>query len=309
VPTGNRPLADYIRKRRTLHWPITLSAALMVLNVTLMVCWIVLFAQLNSLGALTIGTIAFALVLIGLSFYLFLTIKEIQLNRRQANFVDSVTHELKTPLASIRLYLETLQLRELDEERRSEFYEVMQRQLVRLDTLISHLLEIGRLDAIGHDSEAEDIELEPLLRRCAQAACDRHKCQHEDVFEFDVQKATIHARPIVLEMIFGNLLDNAIKYGSRQPEVQVTVSTRSRGRIVTRIADNGEGVAPELKKKIFRIFFRGGEELTRQQTGTGLGLYIVRTLVHTLKGRIRVQDRGDQPGSIFEVELPGRVAA
>ena len=82
-----------------------------------------------------------------------------------------------------------------------------------------------------------------------------------------------------------------------------------RGRIVTRIADNGEGVAPELKKKIFRIFCRGGEELTRQQTGTGLGLYIVRTLVHTLKGRIRVQDRGDQPGSIFEVELPGRVAA
>ena len=309
MPTGNRPLADYIRKRRTLHWPITLSAALMVLNVTLMVCWIVLFAQLNSLGALTIGTIAFALVLIGLSFYLFLTIKEIQLNRRQANFVDSVTHELKTPLASIRLYLETLQLRELDEERRSEFYEVMQLQLVRLDTLISHLLEIGRLDAIGHDSEAEDIELEPLLRRCAQAACDRHKCQHEDVFEFDLQKVTIHARPIVLEMIFGNLLDNAIKYGSRQPEVQVTVSTRSRGRIVTRIADNGEGVAPELKKKIFRIFFRGGEELTRQQTGTGLGLYIVRTLVHTLKGRIRVQDRGDQPGSIFEVELPGRVAA
>ena len=302
-------MADYIRKRRTLHWPITLSAALMVLNVTLMVCWIVLFAQLNSFGALTIGTIAFALVLVGLSFYLFLTIKEIQLNRRQANFVDSVTHELKTPLASIRLYLETLQLRELDEERRSEFYEVMQRQLVRLDTLISHLLEIGRLDAIGHDSEAEDIELEPLLRRCAQAACDRHKCQHEDVFEFDLQKATIHARPIVLEMIFGNLLDNAIKYGSRQPEVQVTVSTRSRGRIVTRIADNGEGVAPELKKKIFRIFFRGGEELTREQTGTGLGLYIVRTLVHTLKGRIRVQDRGDQPGSIFEVELPGRVAA
>jgi signal transduction histidine kinase len=302
-------LADYIRKRRTLHWPITLSAALMVLNVTLMVCWIVLFAQLNSLGALTIGTIAFALVLIGLSFYLFLTIKEIQLNRRQANFVDSVTHELKTPLASIRLYLETLQLRDLDQERRDEFYEVMQREVLRLDTLINHLLEVGRLGAIGHDSEAEDIELEPLLRRCAQAACARHKCQDQDVFAFDLQPATIHARPIVLEMIFGNLLDNAIKYGSRQPEVQVSVSTRSRGRIVTRIADNGEGIAPELKKKIFRIFFRGGEELTRQQTGTGLGLYIVRTLVHTLKGRIRVQNRTDQPGSIFEVELPGRVAA
>ena len=119
----------------------------------------------------------------------------------------------------------------------------------------------------------------------------------------------IHARPIILEMIFGNLLDNAIKYGSKRPEVQVEVAVRGRGRVVTRITDNGDGVDPELKQKIFRIFFRGGEELKRRQTGTGLGLYIVRTLVHTLKGRIRVHERDDQSGSVFEVELPGRVAA
>jgi len=301
-------MADYIRKRRTLHWPITLSAALMVLNVALMVCWIILFAQLNSFGALTIGTIAFALVLVGLSFYLVLTIKEIQLNRRQANFVDSVTHELKTPLASIRLYLETLQLRELDLERRNEFYQVMEQQLLRLDNLINQLLEVGRLDAIGHESEAENIELEPLLKRCAQEACRRHKCNLADVFEFDCQQTVVHARPIVLEMIFGNLIDNAIKYGSTQPIVQVSVDLRGRGRVVARIADNGDGNAPELKQKIFRIFFRSGEELTRRQTGTGLGLYIVRTLVLSLKGRIKVQDRDNQPGSVFEVELPGQVA-
>lgn len=302
-------MADYIRKRRTLHWPITLSAALMILNVALMVCWIVLFAQLNSFGALTVGTIAFALVLIGLSFYLFLTIKEIQLNRRQANFVDSVTHELKTPLASIKLYLETLQLRELDVERRDDFYNTMQQELIRLDTLINQLLEVGRLDAIGQESETEDIQLEPLLRRCAQAACAKHKHVAPDVFDFVIPPVVIHARPIVLEMIFGNLLDNAIKYGAEQPEVRVEVSTRSRGRILTQIIDNGDGIAPELKKKIFRIFVRSGEELTRRKKGTGLGLYIVRTLVHTLKGRIRVQDRSDRSGSVFEVELPGHVAA
>ncbi len=301
-------MADYIRKRRTLHWPITLSAALMVLNVALMICWIILFARLNSFGALTIGTIAFALVLVGLSFYLVLTIKEIQLNRRQANFVDSVTHELKTPLASIRLYLETLQLRDLDPERRDEFYQVMEQQLLRLDNLINQLLEVGRLDAIGQESEAEDIDLLPLLRRCAQAACTRHKCDLGEVFQFECQQAVIHARPIVLEMIFGNLIDNAIKYGSAQPIVQVSVVRRGRGQIVTRVADNGDGIAPELKKKIFRIFFRSGEELTRSQTGTGLGLYIVRTLVHSLKGRIKVQDRDNQPGTAFEVELPGQVA-
>ena len=103
--------------------------------------------------------------MVGLSFYLFLTIKEIQLNRRQANFVDSVTHELKTPLASIKLYLETLQLRELDVARRDDFYNTMQQELIRLDTLINQLLEVGRLDAIGQESETEDIQLEPLLRR------------------------------------------------------------------------------------------------------------------------------------------------
>ncbi len=302
-------MADYPRKRRTLHWPITLSAALMVLNVALMVCWIVLFAQLNSFGALTIGTIAFALVLVGLSFYLFLTIKEIRLNRRQANFVDSVTHELKTPLASIRLYLETLQLRDLDSDKRLHFYTVMEQELHRLDTLINHLLEVGRLDAIGHDSQTEDIALEPLLRRCAEAACTRHKCSDSEVFDFKLEPAVIHARPIVLEMIFGNLIDNAIKYGATVPEVQVEVASRGRGRIVTRITDNGDGVPPQLKNKIFQIFFRGGDELLRKQTGTGLGLFIARTLVNTLNGRIRVQPRTDQSGSVFEVELPGRVAA
>ena len=171
------------------------------------------------------------------------------------------------------------------------------------------VLEVGRLDAIGQESESEDIPLEPLLKRCARAACTRHALTDEDVFAFNIQPTVIHARPIVLEMIFGNLLDNAIKYGSTQPEVQVEVTAKPRGRIVTRITDNGAGVDPELKKKIFRIFFRGGEELKRRQTGTGLGLYIVRTLVHTLKGRIRVHPRDDQPGSVFEVELPGRVAA
>ena len=103
-----------LRKRRSFRWPITLSVVLMTLNVALMVCWIVMLAHLNSYAALTIGTVVFALILVGLTFYLILTIKEIRLNRRQANFVDSVTHELKSPIASLQLYLETLQMRTMD---------------------------------------------------------------------------------------------------------------------------------------------------------------------------------------------------
>ena len=294
------------RKRRTLHLPITLSVLLMVLNVVLMVCWIVLLAQLNSWNALTIGTVAFALILVVSGFYLFLNIKEVRLNQRQANFVDSVTHELKTPIASLRLYLDTLRLRHVDPRQQEEFFKVMDTELVRLDHLINQLLEVARLDAIGQEADPEDIELEPLLRRCAEASARHHKRKAEEVFTFEVEPAVIRARRMPLEMIFGNLLDNAIKYGAAEPRVDVSVRVNERGRVITRIVDNGEGVPVHLRQRIFKIFYRGGNELERRQKGTGVGLYIVRTLVGLLKGKVRVLDRENRIGSVFEVDLPGR---
>ena len=299
----------HLRKTRTLHWPITLSALLMASNVALMVCWIVLLANRNSWTTLTIGVVVFALILVGLTFYLVLTIKEVRLNQRQANFVDSVTHELKSPIASLKLYLETLQMRSLDRPQREEFYQVMEEELKRLDRMISQLLEVGALDAIGHKAETEDISLEPLLRRCADPASAQHKCALADVFTFDIEPAVIRARRMVLEMIFGNLLDNAIKYSAEKPAVDIQVRVMDRGRVVTSICDNGEGIPADIRKKIFRIFYRGGNELERTQKGTGLGLYIVRTLVHILKGSVKVDDRLGRPGSIFEVDLPGRAEA
>ncbi len=107
-------------------------------------------------------------------------------------------------------------------------------------------------------------------------------------------------------MIFGNLLDNAIKYAGDPPEVEVKVRVRDRGRVVVKVSDNGEGVSADQRKKIFRIFHRAENELERRRKGTGLGLYIARTLVHMLKGKITVHDRDGEPGSVFEVDLPGR---
>jgi len=123
-----------------------------------------------------------------------------------------------------------------------------------------------------------------------------------------VQPAVIHARPLVLESVFRNLLDNAVKYGGDPPRVEIQVRVGERGWVVARIADNGDGVPPELRKRIFGMFFRAGSELTRRQKGTGLGLYIVHTLVRQMKGRISVHDRPGLPGSVFQVELPGRPA-
>ncbi len=281
----------------------------MLLTVALMICWIVLLAHFKFWTALTIGTIVFSLILIGLSVYLVLTIKQVRINQMQANFVDSVTHELKTPLASIRLYLETLQMRDVDAEQRNEFYSVMGRELVRLDHLINQLLEVGRLDAIGQHIASEDVSLEPLLRKIARTTCDYQRCDFNRVISFDLQPAIVYARPIILEMIFGNLLDNAVKYAAAEPLVHITMSVRTireEEKVVIQIQDNGEGIPVDIRNKIFRIFYRAGSELKRKTKGTGLGLYIVRSLVHFMEGEVRVADSPSQTGSLFEVELPGR---
>ena len=124
----------------------------MTVNIALMVLLIVQLAKQSLWMALTLGSVALALSLFGISFYSFLTIKDIQLNRRQSNFVDSVTHELKTPIAALRLYLDTLIMRDPGPEDRQDFYATMDKELGRLDRLINQLLEVGRLDAIGHQS-------------------------------------------------------------------------------------------------------------------------------------------------------------
>ena len=306
--TGNRSALQLMRKvrRGRLRLPITLSVVLMVLNVALMVFWIILAAQIYWWTALTIGTVVFVLILVGLSLYLVLTIKEVRLSQRQSDFIDSVTHELKTPIATLRLYLETLQMRSLAEEQRREFYSTMKTELERLDHLISQLLEVKRLDALGMESDPEDILLEPLIRHCARVECNRRQFEVEQIFEFDIEPAVIHTRRILLEMIFRNVIDNAIKYGASEPQILVQVRVSKGGRVITRVMDNGEGVDPEIRKDIFKIFYRGESELERRKTGTGLGLYIVRTLVHLLGGKVTVHDRLDQPGSVFAIDLPGR---
>ncbi len=299
-------MADFRRKRRHLGLPIWSSVLLMTVNIALMAILIVQLARQSSWLSLILGSSALAISLFGISFYSFLTIKEIQLNRRQSNFVDSVTHELKTPIAALRLYIDTLLLREPEAQDRREFYETMNTELTRLDRLINQLLEVGRLDALGNQSDPETVELEELLRQCAQAACLHHKKEINDVFRFEIAPLALTSRRLLLEMIFGNLMDNAVKYGGSPPQVTVQAFALGTGRVCVRIRDNGTGVALENRRRIFQLFVRGNDELQRTKTGTGLGLYIVRTLVGLLKGRVSVTDADSGPGSVFEVTLPGR---
>ena len=307
-PVRFADMADFRRKRRHLKLPIWSSVVLSAANITLMAVLIVLLARQNAWLSLVLGAIALGISLFAIYFYSFLTIKEIQLNRRQANFVDSVTHELKTPIAALRLYLDTLLMRDLSTEDRRDFYNTMETELERLNQLINQLLEVGRLDAIGSQTESECVELLPLLQMAAESACKHHQRFTADVFEFDVDPVTLHTRRLVLEIIFGNLIDNAVKYGGEPPRVHVSARARGRDRVVVRVRDNGNGIPNTQRRQVFHLFFRGSDELHRTRKGTGLGLHIVKTLVGFLKGRISVHNTREGDGSVFEVTLPGRLA-
>jgi len=253
-----------------------------------------------------VGVVAFTLILIGALLWLVLYIKEVNLNHRQANFVDSVTHELKSPIAALQLYLETLRLRPMDDAQRAEFHAVMEHELHRLDRLINQLLEVGRLDHIGESEEPEEIPVDALLRKAAALAAAHHKAPFESTFTFDVPPLRLHGRRIVLDMIFSNLIDNAVKYGGEPALVDIVAQRYGAGRLRVSIRNNGQGIPYDERRRIFQIFYRGGSELERRRKGTGLGLYIVHTLVRRLKGRVGVRDRYDgESGCVFDIDLPG----
>ncbi len=148
-----------------------------------------------------------------------------------------------------------------------------------------------------------DVDLAAMLQGCAETACRRHHLEAKSV-QLSTVPAIIHARQIDVEMVFDNLIDNAIKYGGSPPEVLVACELAGRGSVVTRVTDNGSGIPAKWRRKVFGRFVRMGSELERSRTGTGLGLFIVRTLVKRLRGQITVHDRADQKGTVFEVRLP-----
>lgn len=302
---------DFPSRRRSLGWPIALGVVMIVLLVALTVGWLVLPALGDDWnpGAywtiVALGATFLVLVLVGVVLYLALTIKAFRLNQRQSNFIDSVTHELKSPIASLKLYLQTLSRRPVSGEEAAGFYRFMLDDLERLDTLINHMLDAARLDQRPAEAELRDVELSSLLANAAETACRRYHLP-EDTIKLELTPALIRARPIDLEMVFRNLIDNAIKYAGSPPEVRVQARFARPETITVGVSDNGPGIPPKLRRKIFGRFVRLGSELEREKTGTGLGLFIVRTLVQRLKGAIHVRAAGQGSGTVFEVELPAR---
>jgi len=288
-----------------------------VLLITLVVGWVLLtvkgaMADTPRAGLywtlLSIGTTFLVLVLVGVGLYLALSIKAINLNRRQTNFTDSVTHELKSPIASLKLCLQTLDRRQLNSEEQARFHRCMLEDVARLDVLINNILDAGQLDKRTIGSQYESLQLKELLEDCSRLVRQRHPLA-ENAITLQAPDRRLRAPRAILEMIVRNLMDNAVKYGGTPAEVIVQATHEPDRTLILRVIDNGPGIAPKLRRKIFGRFVRLGDELERRTKGTGLGLYIVRSAAKQLHGNVRVYDRPDKMGSVFEVTLPDMVAA
>ncbi len=226
--------------------------------------------------------------------------KEVGLARQQKNFLLSITHEFKSPLASIKLYLQTLQRHDLDADREAAFIQGAINDTERLNNLVENALLANLIDHNGYSFNKEELNLSAFIRLLLQklpGANQRNRIdgQIEDGI-------SIFADRNAISVLFSNLLENAVKYSPADSTIRITLA-KDRGQARLQFIDEGIGVPAAEKKNIFRKFYRIGKEETRKTKGTGLGLYIVKYIIDEHGGDITVADNTPK-GSIFEVRLP-----
>lgn len=301
-------------ERKSLKWPILLAIVMIVQIVGLTVGWVLLnvFGAIYSESSstlywtlLTVGSLMFALILTGVIIYLVWTIQQIDLNRRQSNFLDAVTHELKSPIASLKLFIQTLNRRPMGEQQRVEFYDSMMDEVDRLDRLITQLLDVAKLQQQSSEPEANQwVALSDVVATVSQKLIVQHGIA-ENAIKLDIEPCEIWARAVDIELLVRNLLDNAIKYAGSPPLIHVEVRVANDGKeLRLSFIDNGQGIPRHLRGAIFRRFYRVGNELERKKPGTGLGLFIVRSIVKRLGGKIRAEEAPKSKGARFVVNLP-----
>lgn len=225
--------------------------------------------------------------------------KEIELSKRQNNFMLSVTHELKTPLTSIQLVLQTLMKRKLKEEDKEDLLSKALSANQRLAVLIDNILNASRLENDGFKPKSNVFPLNSFLNKTIE---DLRKTHPSAVFNVDSQLDCITADTYMIETIFNNLLENALKYSGEAAQIEVSVQQLNHICHIV-IADQGPGIPDEEKDKIFEKFYRVGNEISRSKKGSGLGLFITKEFIELHKGQIRCENNVPK-GTKFIIELP-----
>jgi len=291
-----------MRRRKTAVFFLILGISLTVLAAVLNIGWILL--NLREVVLLIFGVIFFALIITGLILNTIFLVREIRRNEQHDAFLNAVTHELKTPIASIRLYLETLKTREVEEARKQEFYDVMLADSDRLLGTVEQVLQASRNKEKGRPTNMAQVDLGDLLSETIGITRTRYKLEDGTIrFAPPADKITVFGDRADLQTAFSNLLDNAIKYSIEEPHISVKLKT-SAGNAEVYFKDNGKGLAKAELKRIFKRFYRVPNSSPSAAKGTGLGLSIVRSIIEKHGGRVGAESNGDGKGSTFFVKLP-----
>lgn len=300
--------------RRSIGGPLTIGIVSMVLVLVLAVGWQILVwrgdsdipGTLSRLDAVlfVLGTVFFLFVLAGLLWLSVKLVLEVRLNQSQRAFLDAVTHELKTPLSSFRLGLETIGRHELEPAKRREFLDRMGEDLDRLENTVSQVLAAARAEETGRSTGSKEaVELRPLLAEHIKELRERHALD-EDAVQLDWKRSQrVRGDAAELGLVFRNLLENAVKYSDHPVKIRVGIEDAPDGRIRVEISDQGIGIPKHELRRIFQRFYRAGRDVQRQVSGLGLGLFVVRTLLRKHGGRIVALSEGAGRGSRFIVTL------
>jgi two-component system, OmpR family, sensor histidine kinase SenX3 len=293
-------------RRRSVIFFTVLGICLVILAVTLNVSWIVLNWRRGVLAIL--GVIFFLLIIAGLVLNTIFLVREIRRNEQHDSFINAVTHELKTPVASIRLYLQTLQARELDDERRREFYRIMLEDSDRLLHTIDQVLRAGSAGSRLRRGARGRVNVAEITRESVTLARTRFRLSTE-ALSYDERASVADAFVIgdadELRAAVWNLIDNAVKYSPLDDvRIEVRLETAEDGRLAVRVVDHGVGISPAELKRIFRRFYRIPTGVAVRAKGSGLGLFIVRSVARKHGGRAFAESDGTGRGSTFTLLLP-----
>lgn len=291
-------------RQRAIALAVTVCVLLVALAAALNVGWIIL--TWRAALTLILGLLLFLAIITGLILNTIFLVREIRRNEQQDAFLNAMTHELKTPLASIKLYLETLQKRELEPEKRQEFYGVMLKDCDRLVGTIEQVLRAGRSSRSKRMLDASDVDLRGVVTECVEIA-HRHHSMDQAVIELGPIPGgydyIVRGDYDELRAAVSNLIDNAVKYSPQDKKIRVELSVWERGQYAIRVHDAGLGIPPDELKQIFKRFYRIPAVASRVK-GTGLGLFIVNAVARKHGGRAFATSAGPGRGSTFTITLP-----
>ncbi|HUS05728.1 MAG TPA: HAMP domain-containing sensor histidine kinase [Bryobacteraceae bacterium] len=292
--------------RKSIAFFITLGSCVVALAIALNIGWIVLNWRTGVL--LILGVLFFALIITGVVLNTIFLVREIRRNEQHNTFINAVTHELKTPVASIRLYLETLQTREITESKRQEFYRIMLEDNDRLLRTIEQVLTAGRTGSADRPLNRTFVDLRALVQECVELARMRHRLPAESFHFANAPQGPNHPTVLgdldELKTAVSNLLDNAIKYSGPTVHVRVEIAEAEAGRLAIRVKDEGVGIPRNELKRIFKRFYRIPGKSAMGVKGTGLGLFIVRSVAAKHGGKAYAESEGAGHGSTFTLQLP-----